>query len=129
MQATKEQKRAIAMNTANKDIKEEFVQWATKDVKKTSTNDLTFEDFCLDRKTIDAVIRNFEIIGEASKQLSEELKLKNADIPWKEMIGTRNRIIHEYADVDLGIVWSIIELELEDLKAKLNCVINDLSLN
>lgn len=44
MQATKEQKRAIAMNTANKDIKEEFVQWATKDVKKTSTNDLTFEE-------------------------------------------------------------------------------------
>ena len=44
MQATKEQKRAIAIHTANKDIKEEFVQWATKDVKKTSTNDLTFEE-------------------------------------------------------------------------------------
>lgn len=80
---------------------------------------LSFDDFNLDSKTIDAVTRNFEIIGEASNKIPEEFKINYPDIEWKKIIGLRNRIIHEYFGVDNSIIWFIIENELELLKEKL----------
>lgn len=71
------------------------------------TEGFNLTSFKKDNKTVDAVIRNFEIIGEAAKKLSEELKKKNPDVPWKEMYYLRNRVMHEYFGVDYEIIWDI----------------------
>lgn len=68
---------------------------------------LTLPQFKKDYKTVDAVIRNFEIIGEASKNLPEEFKQKHPDIPWIEMYLLRNKISHEYFGIDYEIIWDI----------------------
>lgn len=60
-----------------------------------------------DSKTVDAVIRNFEIIGEAANRLSDEFKDKYPSIDWHKIRGFRNRIVHDYAGVDVNIVWVI----------------------
>lgn len=73
------------------------------------TKDLPFEKFSKDRMVIDAVTRNFEIIGEASKNIPDGLKLLHNDVPWKEMAGMRDKVIHEYFGVDLEIVWRTIK--------------------
>ncbi len=80
---------------------------------------LTFKEFQEDDKTIDAVIRNFEIIGEAANGLSEDFKDKHTEVDWHKIRGFRNRIVHDYAGVDLKIIWSIITNFLPDLIKKL----------
>lgn len=72
------------------------------------TAGLTFENFAADDKTVDAVIRNFEIIGEAANKLTEDFKDLYHQIDWHKIRGFRNRIVHDYAGVDLNIVWMII---------------------
>jgi uncharacterized protein with HEPN domain len=67
----------------------------------------TFSDFKKDYKTVDAVIRNFEIIGEASKKLPQDIKVKHPDIPWDEMYLLRNKVSHEYFGVDYEIIWDV----------------------
>lgn len=71
--------------------------------------DLSFEEFCNDRKTYSAVIREFEIIGEAVGKLPDELKRKRPDVEWQDIKDFRNLLIHEYFGVDLEIVWKIIQ--------------------
>lgn len=73
---------------------------------------LDFQHFKWDHKTVDAVIRNFEIIGEASKNLSKELKDKYPNIPWEAMYRLRNRISHEYFGIDYEIIWDIATRQL-----------------
>lgn len=84
------------------------------------TNNLTFEQFSNDGKTIDAVIRNFEIIGEAANRLPDEFKDKHPDIDWHRIRGFRYRIVHDYFGIDYTIVWEIRNTYLlkliEDLK-------------
>lgn len=75
--------------------------------------------FLYDRRTQDAVIRNLEIIGEAANKLSPELQASNPDIPWADMIGMRNRLIHGYLTVDLNIVWSTVHEVLPGFKTKI----------
>lgn len=73
-------------------------------------NSMSYDEFLKDRKTIDAVVRNFEVIGEASKMISDELKLKHPLIEWRMMADFRNILIHEYFGIDYEILWqSIIE--------------------
>ncbi len=69
---------------------------------------LDFIKFKQDYKTVDAVIRNFEVIGEASRNLSENAKTKYPQVPWKEMYRLRNRISHEYFGIDYEIIWHIV---------------------
>ncbi len=71
------------------------------------TKDLSFENFITDSKTLDAVIRNFEIIGEAANRLPEEFKDKYPSIDWHRIRGFRNRIVHDYFGIDYAIVWQI----------------------
>ncbi len=73
---------------------------------------LDFISFIKDYKTVDAVIRNFEVIGEASKNLSNEIKNNHPNVPWEEMYRLRNRISHEYFGVDYEIIWDIISRHL-----------------
>ena len=73
------------------------------------TAGLTFEQFISDSKTVDAVIRNFEIIGEAANRLPEDFKETHPEIDWHPIRGFRNRIIHDYFGIDYNIVWNIKE--------------------
>ena len=73
------------------------------------TNGLTFDEFKADEKTIDAVVRNFEVIGEAANRLSDEFKAQHANIDWNRIRGFRNRIVHDYFGIDYEIVWSIVQ--------------------
>lgn len=67
----------------------------------------TFHDFKRDYKTADAVIRNFEIIGEASRNIPSEVKDKYHEVPWDEMYLLRNKVSHEYFGIDYEIIWDI----------------------
>ena len=78
----------------------------------TYTVGMTYEAFLLDTKTQDAVIRNLEIIGEATKNLSEALRTEYPDVPWGSMAGVRDRLIHHYFGVNLDVVWQIATTEL-----------------
>lgn len=86
------------------------------------TKGMSFDKFIHDEKTIDAVIRNFEIIGEASNRLPDEFKLKNDNIDWMRIKGFRNRIVHDYFGIDHSIVWKIIQAFLPDLVKEINIV-------
>jgi uncharacterized protein with HEPN domain len=80
---------------------------------------MDYEEFQQDYKTQDAVIRNIEILGEATKLLSNETKSKYPDIPWKEIAGTRDRLIHDYFGVNIDIIWDIAKTEIQSLSLKL----------
>jgi uncharacterized protein with HEPN domain len=79
------------------------------------TQNLIFDQFVSDSKTIDAVIRNFEIIGEAAGRLPKEYKDLHPEINWLRMKGFRNRIVHDYFGVDYKIVWKIIQGDVPQL--------------
>jgi len=83
---------------------------------KNYVENMGFDDFKNDRKTIDAVVRNFEIIGEASRFIPDEIKEKYENADWKGIVGLRNRIAHEYFDISLSIVWHIVMKELPTLE-------------
>ena len=72
-----------------------------------------------DSKTIDAVVRNLQIIGEAANRLPEEFRAHYSEIPWRNIIGLRNRIVHDYIGVDVEIIWQIVEKEIPHLKKQL----------
>lgn len=81
----------------------------------TYTHNLTFEEFLADSKTIDAVVRNFEIIGEAANRLPEEIKDNSPNINWFKIRGLRNRIVHNYFGIDYKIIWATKEDYLDEL--------------
>ena len=72
------------------------------------TKGLTFEKFKNDDKTVDAVVRNLHIIGEAVKHLPKEFRNRGGNIPWREIIGMRNILVHEYFGLDAGILWKTV---------------------
>jgi len=78
--------------------------------------DLSFNEFTEDKKTINAVIRSLEVIGEASKKVSQEIKENNQNIPWKEMAGMRDKMIHGYFDLDLVTIWETVKNDIPPLK-------------
>ena len=82
-----------------------------------------FNRFKKDYKTVDAVIRNFEIIGEASRTLDDEIKNKYPDIPWKEMYYLRNRVSHEYFGVDYEIIWDVAVNHLPKNKLQIDAIL------
>ena len=84
----------------------------------------TFIDFKRDYKTVVAVIRNFEIIGEASKNLPDELKEKYSDVPWEEMYLLRNKVSHEYFGVDYEIIWDVATNYLPENKSQIVEILN-----
>lgn len=84
------------------------------------TKGMKKEDFLKDRKTQDAVIREITIMGEAAALISDSFKEKHKDIPWTEMKGTRNKIVHGYFSIDLNILWQLIIKDIPELEIKLN---------
>ena len=71
-----------------------------------------FDEFCKDRKTNSAVVREFEIIGEAVGKLPDEIKLRHSEVEWQDIKDFRNLLIHEYFGVDIEIVWKVIQDDL-----------------
>jgi len=83
---------------------------------------MDFDAFLEDERTCDAVVRNVEIIGEASKQVPEEFKQAHPELPWQQMAGMRNRIVHDYTGVDLAIVWEVAQKALPVLQSQLEAL-------
>lgn len=77
---------------------------------------LSYEEFEQNSLITDAVVRNIEIIGEASKNIPVDIQNRFAEIPWQKLRGIRNRIVHDYFDVDRTIIWHIVTTELAPLK-------------
>jgi uncharacterized protein with HEPN domain len=72
-----------------------------------------------------AVVRALEIIGEAAKRIPDDVRLRYPDIPWKGMVGMRERIIHGYDNVDLQIVWGVVKLDIPQIKPKIEGILTD----
>ncbi len=77
---------------------------------------MSFDVFSKDRKSVDAVVRNLEIIGEASNRLPTDFKNSHSQIQWHKVVGLRHRIVHEYFGIDLQIVWQILQKDLPSLR-------------
>ena len=88
--------------------------------------DLNFENFKENQLVIDAVIRNLVLIGEASKNISSEIRKKSSNIPWSEMIGLRNLATHGYFKIDLTIIWDIITKDIPENKQSIQNISSEL---
>ncbi len=77
----------------------------------------------------DGVIRNFEVIGEAVKRISPELRQNYLEIPWRRMAGFRDVLIHEYAGINLDEVWNVVEQNLPSLKLKIFQILSEIDHN
>ncbi len=87
---------------------------------------MSLEELIQDDKTSSAVIRKFEIVGEATKRLPDELKEKYSEILWKRMAGMRDRLIHAYFGIDYKLVWEAIKAEMPSVKPKLQEILAEL---
>ena len=87
--------------------------------------DMTLDDLPGDRKTVDAVVRNIEIIGEAARNVPDKVAARYPDIPWKKARQMRNVLIHAYFGVDLPTVWKTIEEDLPPLKSQLQKILGE----
>jgi len=79
------------------------------------TKNMSFKEFAEDKKTINAVIRCLEVLGEATKNLPMDFRLDYPDIPWKQMAGMRDKRIHEYFGVDKQMVWQVVEKHIPQI--------------
>ena len=86
---------------------------------------MTFENFQDDEKTIFAVIRALEIMGEAAKKMPQSVRNKHPQIPWREISGMRDKLIHGYFGVDLKVVWDTVKKDIPELKEKLQRIKKD----
>ena len=87
---------------------------------------INYNQFLSDLKTQDSVVRNLEIIGEAVRKISDEIKNKNTLVKWRNIANLRNRLIHDYFGINLDIVWGILEEDLEYFKAQMRTILETL---
>lgn len=106
------------------DYIEDIVEATRKIDRYTAT--LEYETFVDDELTVDAVLRNFEVIGEAAKNVPEDVREEYDEVPWSEMAGMRDKLIHGYSTVELAIVWKTVEAEIPEVKQQLEAIRTDL---
>lgn len=90
---------------------------------------MNFLQFANDKKTVNAVIRSLEVVGEAAKRIPDEFRIKYPDVPWKKMTAMRDKLIHHYTGVDLEIVWIVITEEITPLIPIFKNIVLDLENN
>lgn len=87
---------------------------------------LTYEQFVQDSKTLDAVLRNLEIIGEAARHVPAAIQAQYSEVRWGQIVALRNRLLHGYFAVDEGIVWDIVVNELPDLRLQIERIVREI---
>ena len=85
------------------------------------------EDFLKGIRTRDAMVRNLEVMGEAAMRIPDDIRERYPEIPWAQIVGFRNRLIHGYFLVDYGIVWEIVQDELPQLRRRLEQIMQEVS--
>jgi uncharacterized protein with HEPN domain len=90
------------------------------------TGNMTFDEFQSDNRTVDAVVRNFEIIGEASNLLPDNIKEQYPEVDWHRIRGFRNRIVHDYFGVDNQIIWRITFDQVPSLISDITHILNEI---
>jgi len=101
--------------------------WDSISKIQSYVTDLNQEAFSKDSKTVDAVVRNLEVIGEATARLPDEFRNRYDAVEWRKVIGLRNRIIHGYFDVDLAIIWQILQDDLLAFRTAVESIRRELS--
>lgn len=87
----------------------------------------SYDQFATDKKTLNAVLRSIEVIGEAAKKVPDEIRAKYPSVPWKEMAGMRDKLIHFYFGVDRESVWLVVKERIPGLKPLMEQILQDLS--
>ncbi len=82
-----------------------------------------FERFCNDEKTVDAVIRNIEVIGEAVRHVPDTIRQRYPHVPWRLIAGMRDKLIHDYLGVDLEYVWNVASMRIDELEADIEGIL------
>ena len=88
---------------------------------------LSYDRFASDKKTFNAVLRSVEVIGEAAKKVPDEIRAKYPSVPWKEMAGMRDKLIHFYFGVDREAVWLVVKERIPALAPLIEQILQDLS--
>lgn len=104
----------------------EDIHQCTQKILKYTKGKTQFE-FIHDELVVDAVIRNLQVIGEASKRIPDPIKTKYPSISWREIAGLRDILIHEYHGINYNILWDIITNEVPKLNANISKIINDIN--
>lgn len=99
---------------------------ASMDAIEKFVEGMELDDLIKDDKTSSAVIRKFEIIGEAARNIPDWIKEKYPQIPWKRMVGMRDRLIHSYFGIDYKLVWDAIKIEIPKIKPELQKILKGL---
>jgi len=94
---------------------------------RSFVHDMSADAFMADKKTVNAVVRSLEVIGEATGKIPTDIRMRYPDVPWDEIIGMRNRLIHEYFGVDLDIVWQTIQDDLAALETAITTMLYELA--
>jgi uncharacterized protein with HEPN domain len=89
---------------------DDILEATRKILEYTSTS--SEEQFYADRKTVEAVVWNLQIIGEAAKNIPEEIRSRYPDIPWRDMAGLRDIIVHQYFGIKLDVIWKVIQRDV-----------------
>lgn len=105
------------------DYLEDIVE-ASNDVIKF-VEDINFQEFQKDKKSIYAVIRGIEVVGEAARKISQNFRYQYPEVPWKEMAGMRDKLIHDYFGVDLEVVRDTAKEDAPILKVKIQEILDD----
>jgi uncharacterized protein with HEPN domain len=106
----------------------DYVKDALEAIEKATTfvAGMDYEEFSRDDKTVYAVIRALEVLGEATKKIDQEVKDRYAEIPWREIAGMRDKLIHDYFGVNMLVVWKSVSLDLPLIEPLLRRMLADI---